>query len=166
MKTCTKCGFVGGFECFYKQTINSKDGYQSHCKTCDNARKLAWKLANPIIAKQHAKTADANKYTKSKHVIAERNKQWKKQNPTKLLAMDAKRRAAMIQRMPSWLSETDITAIECKYSVCSMLNKYGVQKWHVDHIIPLRGKLVSGLHVPANLQVITEAANLAKSNIY
>lgn len=166
MKTCTKCGFVGAFDKFYKQTISSKDGYQSHCKTCDNARKDIWKKANLKLAKQHAKTADANKYIKNKQTIAKRNKQWKKQNPAKMLAIDAKRRAAMLQRIPKWLTETDVVAIECKYSVCVMLNKYGVQKWHVDHIIPLQGKLVSGLHVPANLQVITEAANLAKSNIY
>jgi 5-methylcytosine-specific restriction endonuclease McrA len=166
MKTCTKCGFTGKYESFYKQAINSKDGYQSHCKTCDNARKTAWKKANPQAAKIHSKIADANKYLKNRQVIAKRNLKWKKQNPAKMLAIDAKRRAAMLQRVPNWLTETDIIAIECKYSVCAMLNKFGVQKWHVDHIIPLQGKSVSGLHVPTNLQVITEAANLAKSNIY
>ena len=37
---------------------------------------------------------------------------------------------------------------------------------HVDHIIPLKGKLVSGLHVAANLQVLTETANKAKGNSF
>lgn len=166
MKTCTRCGFIGEFSSFYKQSMNSKDGYQSHCKVCDNARVKKWALNNPEKAKQHAKKADNNKYIKNKTVITERNKSWKKANPTKILAMDAKRRAAKLQRTPKWLSEFDLLAIECKYSVCAMLNKYGSQKHHVDHIIPLQGKKVSGLHVPSNLQVIPEAVNLAKGNLF
>jgi hypothetical protein len=166
MKSCTKCGDVKPYADFYAQKMNSKDGYQSHCKKCDNARKDAWKLKNPELAKSYSKKADANKYVKNKSTINKRNKTWKVENPGALQSMDARRRAAVLKRTPAWLSDFDHLRIKCRYEVAAMLNKHGVQRWHVDHIIPLQGKTVSGLHVPSNLQVITKAANLAKGNSF
>ena len=49
---------------FYVQSTNSKDGYQSHCKSCDNARKEAWKLANPDLSKKYAKTSEQKRLHK------------------------------------------------------------------------------------------------------
>lgn len=166
MKTCTRCLAVKPKSEFYVQKMNSKDGYQSHCKICDNLRKHSWNLKNPELRKKHEKTADANKYHKNKVIINARNKFWKQENPAKVAAMDAKRRASMLQRTPKWLSEQELLRIECIYSLASMLNKHGVESWHVDHIIPLQGKNVSGLHVYSNLRVVPSSENLAKGNRY
>jgi hypothetical protein len=166
MKTCTRCLAKKPESQFYAQKLNSKDGYQSHCKACDNARVKAWGVKNPDLKKQHQKTADANKYLKNKETTLARNKAWKQSNPAKVAAMDAKRRASMLQRTPKWLAPQELLRIECLYSLASMLNKHGVESWHVDHIIPLQGKKVSGLHVYSNLRVVPSSENLAKGNRY
>lgn len=166
MKTCTRCLAIKPQSQFYVQTINSKDGYQSHCKACDNARVKAWGIKNPALKKQYQKTADANKYLKNKEMTLARNKAWKQTNPAKVAAMDAKRRASVLQRTPKWLSKSELLRIECMYSLASMLNKHGVELWHVDHIIPLQGNNVSGLHVYSNLRVVPSSENLAKGNRY
>ena len=166
MKTCTRCLAIKPQSQFYVQTINSKDGYQSHCKACDNSRKLAWKLKNPNLSKQYMKTSDKNRWVKYPEKLSARRKDWKQRNPAKVMAADAKRRASVLQRTPKWLSKSELLRIECMYSLASMLNKHGVELWHVDHIIPLQGNNVSGLHVYSNLRVVPSSENLAKGNRY
>lgn len=87
-----------------------------------------------------------------------------KQNPDRHLARTRKRQLAKINRIPKWLTESDWLNIKCKYSVANMLSQKSGKKYHVDHIIPLQGKRVSGLHVPSNLRVIPAQENVKKSN--
>jgi len=67
---------------------------------------------------------------------------------------EAKRRASKLSRTPKWANLDKIKEI---YLNCP-------EGYHVDHIIPLQGKLVSGLHVPENLQYLPAHENLSKSN--
>ena len=69
-------------------------------------------------------------------------------------AKSAKYRASKLQRTPEWSSNEEIKEI---YKNCP-------EGYHVDHVIPLQGELVSGLHVAENLQYLTAHDNLAKSN--
>lgn len=164
MKTCTRCQAVKSYELFYKQTVNSKDGYQAHCKACDNQRKKKWILKNPDLAKLHRQTADVNRYKNHKSYINQKNKNWKMNNPQKVAAIDARRRAAVNLRKPNWFSDDDQWMVEQAYELAKLRTKIFNFSWHVDHIIPLQGKLVSGLHLPHNLQVIPGKENLQKSN--
>ena len=91
---------------------------------------------------------------------------WRENNLGLVLADCAKRRAAKLQRTPKWLSLFDKLKMECLYQLAAMRNRESDQKWHVDHIIPLQGANVCGLHVPGNLRVISAIDNMRKSNQY
>ncbi len=73
-------------------------------------------------------------------------------NPGPWKARASKRRAALLQRTPIW---ANMQAIESFYSGCPRGSE-------VDHVLPLQGETVSGLHVLGNLQYLTMAANRAK----
>ena len=69
----------------------------------------------------------------------------------------------IIQRTPAW---ADSAAIAAVYEHRDRLVEQTGIAHHVDHVIPLRGVLVSGLHVHNNLQVLTAEANMSKRNHY
>lgn len=74
-----------------------------------------------------------------------------------------KRTTSKQKRTPSWLNKAHLFEIQSIYLYCDGLRRAGFD-YHVDHIIPLNGKNVSGLHVPWNLQVIPAKLNLQKGN--
>jgi len=92
--------------------------------------------------------------------------EFRKRFPAKVNAKEVRRKTAKIQRTPSWLSEEDFWVIEQAYELAAIRTKMFGFSWHVDHIIPLRGRTVSGFHGPNNLQVIPWRDNVLKSNIY
>ena len=110
-----------------------------------------------------------------------RIKRWQAENRDKKKAWDtqywinnpgrnayhcAKRHASKIQRTPKWLTDEDMWVINEAYHLAQIRQTSTGFNWHVDHIIPLQGKRVSGLHVPINLQVIPAIENIRKKNTY
>ena len=91
---------------------------------------------------------------------------WKQDNPHKVRADTVKRRTAKMKRTPAWLTEDDLWLIEQAYELAALRTKMFGFSWHVDHVIPLQGDVVSGLHVPTNLQVIPWMQNISKANKY
>ena len=175
MKHCNKCG-EDDQEAFSPSKNTS-------CKRCEAARVRAWQKANPEkeAAKKKAwKKANPERDLFNKRVwrkanlekIAASNKAWRKANPEKsaaskkswkqknagaVCAAHAKRRAAKLQRTPVW-SETE--------NIKGVYVEAQRQQMQVDHIIPLQGELVSGLHVWGNLQLLTPKDNYSKGNTF
>lgn len=124
--------------------------------------KIAEKAANAKVwAKNNPdkRNAIVRKHRAQSSVWKEYFAQWSKQS-----GRTAKRRAALQDRLPSWLTEDDYWLISEAYKLRALRDELTGVKWHVDHVIPLRGKEVCGLHTPTNLQVIPAAINLQKGN--
>lgn len=77
------------------------------------------------------------------------------------LSDSSARRAGLAKATPVWADRKKIKDV---YTRCALETKETGIRHEVDHIIPLKGKLVSGLHVHWNLQVITAVDNRNKSN--
>lgn len=76
----------------------------------------------------------------------------------------SKRRCAKLQRTPPWLTKEHKEQIKDKYRKAQALQDFTGIPHDVDHIIPLQGEFVSGLHVPWNLRVVTASENRSKHN--
>ena len=79
-------------------------------------------------------------------------------------AREMKRIADKKQRTPLWLNQAHFAEIEGLYHFAKVMGQITGRKYHVDHIEPLRGQDVSGLHAPQNLQVILAQENFRKGN--
>lgn len=130
---------------------------------------MAWQKRNPDKVKQ---TQIRWKATGKDAIKAKR---WRDKNPEADRAVRARyyikhsgkvmdravaRHAAKLKRTPAWANKDDIRQI---YIECGNRRKLG-ENVVVDHIIPLQGKIVSGLHVAENLRIISFQENAVKSN--
>jgi hypothetical protein len=102
----------------------------------------------------------------NKEKVAASKRKYAQENKHIINAAVARRKAAKLERTPGWLTEFDRLKIQCLYSIAAMLTRENKEPWHVDHIIPLQGELVSGLHVPNNMQVMRGVENVSKKNTF
>ena len=107
---------------------------------------LSWRLANP---------------KKVKEMNAKSGRKWSKNNRGKRNAITQKRRAALLNRFPEW---ADTEKIKTFYLEAERLTKETGIPHEVDHVIPLQGEIISGLHVHNNLQILSRSQNRSKKN--
>jgi 5-methylcytosine-specific restriction endonuclease McrA len=98
---------------------------------------------------------------KNRAVELARQQRWRSLNKEKRAAQRVRTRKKLLKQMPRWRNQFFIDEI---YSLARLRTKLTRLEWHVDHIVPLRSKIVSGLHVEYNLRVIPKQVNIAKSN--
>ena len=155
MKECRECKKIKALNEFSKNKTR-KDGVQSECKVCRKAYDEAYREANRERRREQQRS-----YIKTNK---NKRKAYQKANNNKYSAYNAKRRAKKLQATPHWLTEYQYKQIELKYWISNFLTEYTGIQHHVDHIHPLQGKNICGLHVPDNLQVLTAEENLSKNN--
>jgi hypothetical protein len=96
--------------------------------------------------------------------VRERMRRWNAANHDKSRASRSRRRAATFKATPPWLNEEQLKKMSQFYSDAVAMTEFDGEIYHVDHIVPLQGENVCGLHVPWNLQLMTRAGNLLKGN--
>lgn len=89
-----------------------------------------------------------------------------RKNPARVKANKIKYETKRNSATPKWITDDDMIAMNEIYKEARKLTRKTGIRHEVDHIIPINGENVSGLHVPSNLQILTQAENVSKSNIY
>lgn len=167
MPLCKDCGEEKDSTLFWKQNPRQ-------CKSCQNIYNKKWKQKNKETLKiKNALYHEAHKEEISlRHkeyraikgeILNKKTKQWKQQNPGKVAIYNAQRDSLIKTVTPSWRNDF---FIEEAYLLSKLRTEITGIEHHVDHIIPLKGKLVCGLHVETNLRVIPATLNLKKSNSF
>jgi hypothetical protein len=122
-----------------------------------NPEKLWWRR-NPEEHRARTAIATAKWWAKN----PDYSHQHYLKNKERFIAASARRRTKQANATPDWLTAIDKAQIQQMYDVSSAREVQTGIKHHVDHIIPINGKKVCGMHVPWNLQVITATENLSK----
>lgn len=156
MKTCTKCHAIKPFDGFYKRS-RSPDGHEAWCKVCRLEHNRAWFAKN----KDRHGELTRSWYERNKEQHLQNSKEWYEVNKHRKLETTTAREKRCILATPTW---ADRELIKELYLLAQKLTEQTGIPHEVDHVIPLQGKNVSGLHVETNLQVITAEENRRKSN--
>ena len=164
-----------------------KHGHVAPRKTkgsCLECLKLEWEKGNQTRAKYFREYNQSEAGQKAKRGYYERNREqvkekafsrpseekrkaklrYKEANPDLYKELVSLRRRRFRLATPKWLTAEHKMEIRLKYRLAIELSRRTGVRHAVDHIIPLQGEEVCGLHVPWNLEVITQDENLKKSN--
>ena len=180
-KTCSRCGKTAGVEEFAKKGFhkNGTPHYRNVCRVCYPEFKREYNGRNPdqvawVNRRQRTKRAAVfvgpprpprEKLTAEERAEKQRRRyqtdpEYRAKQSARFAEKRAKRRAKEKLAAPAWADKERLAEI---YLEARKLREAGMDV-HVDHIIPINGETVTGLHVPENLRIIPAQENIAKSN--
>lgn len=172
-KVCSECKLSLDITQFNKNR-RRLDGYHEYCKNCRKAQYLrrdkssaVKRSAQRYATKREECLAQMKKYYEStKQQKQQYGKDHYVKNKALYLANSTLRKAHVKQATPIWFNDDHAFVIREAYRLAILREKMTGIKWDVDHIIPIKGKLVRGLHVMENIAVIPRKLNNAKRARY
>jgi len=170
---------IYGTPCEKHPELNGKRYNSGHCVACKKANNRNWEQRNVVVVRENArirmerwrdadpsrKAVGAEKALEYYYRDLETNREkarlrrleWYAKNPDRAIFAARVRRDKIAQQMPSWADRKAINEIYRKARELGLT---------VDHVIPLRNPLVSGLHVESNLSLVSRSENCSKSNSF
>ena len=139
VKHCSMCDQEKPLHRFHTRNRKRKDGssYATPYSHCKDCRR--------VDNRKHSNSPTGKKSKQQRRVMRDRRNK---------------------QATPKWLSQEQKQQIVAIYEHMRDCRAVTGEEYHVDHIVPLRGENVCGLHVPWNLQVLPAYVNITKSNSY
>ncbi len=156
MKICSVCSLEQEISEFYFRRGKPR----AACKKCTITKN------KETITKVAKLRSQRNYRDKNRQELNQKHSDYKKLNRDLCNAQWMKYHAKKLNATPPWLSEDHFKQIKAVYAHAKECELLTGDKYHVDHIVPLQGANVCGLHVPWNLQVLPADINIAKSNRY
>lgn len=151
------------------------------CEVCQRVCHLAlFRLLRPMVAADTSRSAVCERCEKAAPrsapqlpkipadvrrevaaAIALRDAAYERKRRARLCELAAERKAAQLRATPKWADGAEIALV---YAEAVRLTEQTGVLHHVDHIVPLRGRAVCGLHVAYNLRPLPATENLRKGN--
>lgn len=163
-KLCARCEKAKSRTEFGKHA-NRKDGLQVYCRACMRALraerqydKLRWQQHRDTESARNTKYRDSNA-DRLRASYREHARRRRSEQPHLVNAYNKGRKAAQRMAVPLWADRGQIATIYRKARELS--ERFGVDL-QVDHVVPIRGKTVCGLHTPDNLQLLASDLNYKK----
>ena len=188
-KKCSTCKVVKDLSEFGNNS-RMRDGHAYTCRSCVSissksyrernkeklrVRKKLWRLNNIEKERERKK-----KYLEeNREKIYDYNREWRNSNKQKVYEYNLKHRKSNMvyysykqslryhqknRATPPWLTDDQKKQIMDIYNLRDECRILTGDEYHVDHIVPIKGENVCGLHVPWNLQILPSDINLSKSN--
>lgn len=173
-KAAGKTTYFTGRPCKLGHIVNrvTSSGACVECARLSERRSRRKKIeANPNWSKE--------RYAKNPEYYRQKRKEYRLKNPEKerlislasmqkrkpqKAAAERARQARKLKATPLWLTKNQLAEMKNVYVAAQKMSALAGFNCHVDHIIPLKGKDVCGLHVPWNLRIVSQSYNSIKRN--